>query len=107
MLIHIDAFDSFGTYRFSIQTCYSDGISTETLCVAPRFCLMKSVSKETEEERREAEQFRFHTGRGLSSAHAPATTACDASRGDWGNGNMATGHLRGGVGELYAKGLGK
>ena len=66
---------------------------------------MKSVSKETEEERREAEQFRFHTGRGLSSAyHAPATTACDASRGDWGNGSMAT---TGGVGELYAKGLGK
>lgn len=53
------------------------------------------ASKETEEEQREAEQFRFHTGRGLSSAyHAPATTACDASRGDWGNGNMATGHLR-------------
>lgn len=42
---------------------------------------------ETEEERREAEALRFHTSRGLSSAyHAPATTACDASRGDWGAG---------------------
>ena len=38
---------------------------------------------ETEEERREAEAFRFHTGRGLSSGLAPATTACDATRGDW------------------------
>lgn len=38
---------------------------------------------ETEQERQEAEAFRFHTGRGLTSAAAPATTACDATRGDW------------------------
>ena len=38
---------------------------------------------ESEQERQEAEAFRFHTGRGLTSAAAPATTACDATRGDW------------------------
>ena len=43
---------------------------------------------ETEQERAEAEAFRFHTGRGLSSASAPATTACDASRGDWQSGAL-------------------
>ncbi|CAE7705663.1 unnamed protein product [Symbiodinium sp. CCMP2592] len=41
---------------------------------------------ETEEERAEAEAFRFHTGRGLSNNLAPATTACDATRGDWQSG---------------------
>ncbi|CAJ1380072.1 unnamed protein product [Effrenium voratum] len=43
---------------------------------------------ETEQERLEAEAIRFHTSRGLSSAYAPATTACDASRGDWGNASL-------------------
>ena len=43
---------------------------------------------ETEEERAEAEAFRFHTGRGLSNNLAPATTACDATRGDWQNGGL-------------------
>lgn len=41
---------------------------------------------ETEQERAEAEAIRFHTSRGLSSALAPATTACDPSRGLGGNG---------------------
>mmetsp|Transcript_39095 Transcript_39095/g.72852 ORF Transcript_39095/g.72852 Transcript_39095/m.72852 type:complete len:204 (-) Transcript_39095:133-744(-) len=43
---------------------------------------------ETEAERAESEAFRFHTGRGLSSSLAPATTACDATRGDWHGGGL-------------------
>ncbi|CAE7780176.1 unnamed protein product [Symbiodinium sp. CCMP2456] len=43
---------------------------------------------ETEQERAEAEAFRFHTGRGLSNNLAPPTTACDATRGDWQNGGL-------------------
>lgn len=38
---------------------------------------------ETETERAEAEAIRFHTSRGLTQSLAPATTACDSSRGDW------------------------
>ena len=49
--------------------------------------IWKLQGGETAEERAEAEAFRFHTGRGLSSSLAPATTACDATRGDWHDGN--------------------
>eukprot|EP00929_Paragymnodinium_shiwhaense_P009278 TRINITY_DN113384_c0_g1_i1.p2 TRINITY_DN113384_c0_g1~~TRINITY_DN113384_c0_g1_i1.p2 ORF type:complete len:270 (-),score=54.79 TRINITY_DN113384_c0_g1_i1:194-1003(-) len=35
---------------------------------------------ETEEERRQSEALRFHTGRGLTTGLAPATTACDPTR---------------------------
>jgi len=36
---------------------------------------------ETEKEKREAEAIRFHTSRGLTNSLAPATTACDPTRG--------------------------
>ncbi|CAE8656848.1 unnamed protein product, partial [Polarella glacialis] len=39
---------------------------------------------ETDKERAEMEAIRFHTSRGLSYGLAPATTACDATRGAWG-----------------------
>lgn len=38
---------------------------------------------ETEQDRAELEQLRFHTSRGLTTCAAPATTACDATRGSF------------------------
>mmetsp|Transcript_62324 Transcript_62324/g.115674 ORF Transcript_62324/g.115674 Transcript_62324/m.115674 type:complete len:233 (+) Transcript_62324:61-759(+) len=38
---------------------------------------------ETEQDRAEAEVYRFHTSRGLSSSAAPHTTACDPTRGGY------------------------
>lgn len=43
---------------------------------------------ETEQEKAQMEAIRFHTSRGLSSSLAPATTACDSSRGDWAGGAL-------------------